>query len=231
MRKFAIVVLILITAVVVWFQWTFPTASYRYRLSISVETDGEVHSGSSVIEVWHRFNPRTLWHAVGTYNDSIHGQAVLVDLGTRGVLVAALAKQPGGCTVDARYLVGRAYEPAVDRKPCVTGYPATIENERALARKRGPVELTPDNLPAFIWFSDKTNPMTAKIAKPEEFAAVIGDSARLASAQIEITDDPVVIDLDKRLPLYKSLPPPPPVDSVTLPNGVSLNWAKFIQGE
>ena len=73
--------------------------------------------------------------------------------------------------------------------------------------------------------------MTAKIAKPEEFAAVIGDSARLASAQIEITDDPVVIDLDKRLPLYKSLPPPPPVDSVTLPNGVSLNWAKFIQGE
>jgi hypothetical protein len=229
MRKSVIIVLILIAAVVTWFKWTFPTASYRYRLTVAVEVDGQVHSGSSVIELWIRFNPRTLWSAVGTYNDGIRGQAALVDLGARGVLVAALAGQPRGCTVDARYLVGRAYEPAADRKPCVTGYPGSIENERALARKRGPVELTPDNLPAFIWFSDDTNLMTAKIVKPEEFTSVIGDSARLVSTQIEITNDPVIIDLENRLPLYKSLPPPPPTDSVTLPNGVSLNWAMFIQ--
>jgi hypothetical protein len=231
MRKFVIIVLILIATVVTWFKWNFPTVSYRYRLTVAVEVDGQVHSGSSVIEVWHRFNPRTLWHFAGTYNDGIWGQAALVDLGARGVLVAALGGQGGSCTVDAPYLVGRAHEPASDRKPCVTGYPATIENERALARKRGPVELTPDNLPAFIWFSDDTNLTTAKIVKPEESASVIGDSARLVSTQIQITNDPVIIDLDKRLPLYKSLPPPPPLDSVTLPNGVSLNWAMFIQRE
>jgi hypothetical protein len=231
MRKFVIIVPLLAAVAVILFQWAFPIASYRYRLTVSVEVDGQVHSGSSVIEVWHRFNPRTLWHAVGVYNDGIRGQAVLVGLGSRGILVAALAGQDRGCTVDARYLVGRAYEPASDRKPCVIGYPATIENERALAQRHGSIELTPDNLPAFIWFSDDANLNTAKMLEPADFAAVIGDSARLVSAQIEITNDPVVIDLDTKLPLYRGLPPPPPLDSIKLPNGVSLNWEMFISRE
>ena len=235
MRKLVIVVLILIAIPVVWYQWNFPTVSYRYRLTVAVEVDGQVHSGSSVIEVWYHFNPRWLPPATGMYNEYDAGQAVLIDLGARGVLVAALAgvvDKTGQiydrCTIDARDLVGRAYEPPATRRPCAPGYPVSLENERALARKLGPVELTPDNMPAFVWFSDKTDFTTAKMVKPNEFASVTGDAARLVSAQIEITSDPVVVDIDKRLPLYKNLPQPPRGGPAPLPNGLALHWAMFI---
>jgi hypothetical protein len=235
MRKLVIIVLILIAIPVVWYQWNFPSVSYRYRLTVAVEVGGQVHSGSSVIAVHYSFNPKWVPPSWGVYNQYDSGQAVLIDLGARGVLVAALVgvlDKTGQiydrCTIDARYLVGRAYEPSATRRPCAVGYPVTLDNERAISRMRSPVDLTSDNLPAFIWFSDNTDFTTAKMVKPNEFASVIGDAARLVSAQIEITSDPVVVDIDKRLPLYKTLPQPPRGGPAPLPNGLALHWAMFI---
>src|ERR1700728_2429725 len=94
MRKLLIIVLIIIGIPVIWFWVSFPTVSYRYRLTVAVECDGQVHSGSSVIEVLLRFNPKWLPPSGGTYNVFVTGQAVLIDLGARGVLVAALGGNP-----------------------------------------------------------------------------------------------------------------------------------------
>jgi hypothetical protein len=235
MRKFAVVAISIVLVAVAWYWWNFPTVSYRYRLTAAVQVDDQVYSGSSVIEVWRRFNPRWLPPAAGMYNEYDSGQAVLIDLGERGVLAAALSgvldasgQIHDRCTIDARYLVGRAYESPATRRPCAPGYPVSFANERALARKHGPVELTLDNMPAFVWFSDKTDFRTAKMVKPNDFASVIGDSARLVSAQIEITSDPVVIDIDQRLPLYKDLPQPPRGGPAPLPNGLALHWPMFV---
>jgi hypothetical protein len=228
MRKFAIIVLIVIATVVAWFQWSFPTVSYRYRLTVAVEVDGQIHSGSTVVGIWYRFNPRTLWHAVGVLNESVSGQATLIDLGTHGVLIAALGG-PDRCDASAGDLLGRAYEPAATRRACVVGYPTTLENEEALAEMKGSIALTPDNMPAFIWFADKNDVKSARFVKPGDFATIIGDSARLISADVEITQDPIIIDLDKRLPLYNSLPPPTKgSETLKLPNGGYLNWGMFI---
>ena len=230
MRKLVIVVLILIAIPVVWYMWNFPTVSYRYRLTVAVEVDGQVHSGSSVIAVQYSFNPKWVPPSWGVYNEYVWGQAVLIDLGAHGALVAALGGENYDyCLVNARDLVGRAYEPATARRPCVTGYPRSPEIERELSQKQAPVKLTPDNLPAFIWFADDTNLATAKKVKPEEFASVIGDSARLVSAQLEITHDPLVFDLDKRLPAYAALRGPPNNgNDYRTPGGLTLGWRQFI---
>jgi hypothetical protein len=56
MRKLAVIsvsiLVILIAIPVAWYMWNFPTGSYRYRLSIAVESGGKIHSGSSVIDVF-----------------------------------------------------------------------------------------------------------------------------------------------------------------------------------
>ncbi len=172
-----------------------------------VESDGRVHSGSSVIEVDYQFWRKALRGLVGgsSGHGSVTGQAVVIDLGARGALVAALGGLPGDyCVVSALSLVGRAYEPAVRRRRCVSGYPLSYENERALANESGSVELTRDNLPAFIWFADKAD-STWRQVEPSDFPTVIGDATRLVSAQIEITHEPVVIDIDKKLPAYTEL--------------------------
>ena len=62
-------------------------AAYRYRLTLDVETPEGAKTGSSVIEVrtWetHFEGKRT--------NHEVRGQAVVVDLGARGLLFALLA--------------------------------------------------------------------------------------------------------------------------------------------
>ena len=194
--KIFISVLILIAFVAIWLRLSFPTVTYRYRLTVNVEVDGQVRTGSSVIEMKTRFNPG--WAIGPPANAYVRGQAAIIDLGPRGVLVAALGGESyDRCTVDARYLAGRAFEPANPRRVCATGYPQSLDNERAIARTKEPVDLTPDNLPLFIWFGDKSDLASAKLAKPDRFASVIGDTARFLSAQIQITDDPIVINRPK----------------------------------
>jgi hypothetical protein len=65
MRKVAIIVLILIAISVVWYRISFPVVSYRYRLSVAVEADGQVHTGSSVIEMSTQFWPDLFTQLVG----------------------------------------------------------------------------------------------------------------------------------------------------------------------
>ncbi len=220
-RIIGIVILTLIVGAVGWYRWNFPTVTYRYRLTINVEVDGQVHSGSSVIEMKTRFNPG--WAIGPPANAYVRGQAAIIDWGPRGVLVAALAGESyDRCTVDARYLAGRAFEPANPRRVCATGYPRTLDNERAIAQMKGPVDLTPDNLPLFIWFGDKSDLASAKLAKPDRFASVIGDSARFLSAQIQITDEPIVLDIAKELPAYEALRKLPNGGLYTSPGGAVL---------
>jgi hypothetical protein len=66
-----------------------PTYKYRYRLTLAVEANGEMHSGSSVVEVreWRTsewsLNPH-LWLT------KVSGEATFVDLGQGRALVALL---------------------------------------------------------------------------------------------------------------------------------------------
>jgi hypothetical protein len=228
MRKVVIIVLILIAIPFVWYMWNFPTASYRYRLSIAVETDGQVHSGSSVIELLFRFNPKWVPPSWGTYNVSIRGQAVLIDLGAHGVLVAALGGVPYDLSVvSAGLLPARAFLPATWRNP--SDSPTSPENQRKISQTKGRVDLDRDGgMPAFYWFSDPSNLATAKEIRPANFASVIGDAARLVSAQIEITHDPVVIDIDKKLPAYATLSAPPNNGVYLVPGGLVLGREAFI---
>jgi hypothetical protein len=190
----------------VWYRWEFPTASYRYKLTIAVESDGQIHSGSSVIEAWYRFNPP--WAAaIGKQIESaIQGQAVLINLGGRGALIAALhsGTASGHVGVSASELAGRAFLPALAPRNA-SGFPGTPENIRALSQMHGAVDLVSSNLPLFIWFSNLADPNTARMVKSPEFASVIGDETRLVSARVEMTHDPIVIDLDKQLPWYNRL--------------------------
>src|SRR5947209_1600668 len=81
--------------------WTsaYPTYSYRYRLTLAIEVDGKVHTGSSVIEIIWSGGPTI--GDVGPYHPSIRGQAALVDIAPHGVLIAALIN-------------GESYGPAAD---------------------------------------------------------------------------------------------------------------------
>jgi hypothetical protein len=217
--------LLLVVGAIAWWHVSFPTASYRYRLSVAVEADGQVHSGSSVIEVWYRFFPS--WFAAGTFERHVEGQAVLINLGSRGALVAALGNKMDRTAVDASDLpIRAACQELLGSSAKVTSM-SMIEQIHLTSRLRGRVSLHADNLPPFIWFPDN-DPLNATAVKPDDFASVIGDSTRLLAAQIELTNDPIVIDIDKKLPAYQKLPPGKSSWDSLLANGVILHSSTFI---
>ncbi len=224
-RKGVLGVLIAITGVVFLWLGVFPTASYRYRLTIAVEVDGQVHSGSSVIEVRYRFYPQFMWPVDGLYRLKAFGEAAVVEVGPHSALVATLGGSRDQTTVAGDFLAARALQPFA--KQGAGWYAATLERVRALSQTRESVNLTPDNMPPFIWFIEKTDPELGREVTPANFSSVIGDQAHLVSATVQITSDPIVIDIPEKLPLYKKLPQPPSIVS-SAKDPAAWTWAQFI---
>lgn len=78
----------LIGGAVAWWKINYPTYIYRYRLTIALEVDGKVHTGSSVIEVIWKGGPE--FGDVGPYHPNVRGQGVWIDLGSRGIAIATM---------------------------------------------------------------------------------------------------------------------------------------------
>lgn len=194
-----------LVAVVAAYKYFYPTYSYRYQLTMNVEVDGVLHSGSSIIEVtWYaHFLPELV-----SFSPELRGQAALVDLGDRGVVVAALIN-------------GETYGPAKDGASGAIwiaarafGLDSTIGELPRLSELRGKRELSLNNLPRFLWFSNPRDPMTARNVRVQDFASALGPSARFAGASVEITSEPIVINIYDKLPWLKSLEQSPPGDKV-----------------
>jgi len=53
-----------IVAIFVLYKISYPTQTYRYRMTVNVEVDGQMRSGSSVIEVKVAEQPAIIINAV-----------------------------------------------------------------------------------------------------------------------------------------------------------------------
>jgi hypothetical protein len=195
MRSLGILTACLIGVVLVW-QVAFPTYSYRYRLTVSIEIDGQAHTGSSVIEV--TFRPRPDFGNGAGYLPGIRGQAVFVDLAARGAVIALLRTGESSLDLkngpwDATWIAARAF-----------GNESTNPELPDLPRLRGRRQLAPNNMPQFIWLPNIADPNNAQRFRPEVVNSLFGPDARL-EAQVEITRDPIIVDIDRKLPWYSEL--------------------------
>jgi hypothetical protein len=186
----------------------FPTYKHRYRLTVEVEADGAIRSGSSVIETrW------SLWPPViaGLFNGGIgevhvYGQAVFIDLGSRGALLALLwpsSVTPLCGAAGTGFLAIRAFN-AETKLPC-SGYTLTWGVLHSMSWQTGKATLTADNLPGFIWLPAVDDEMSARPVLAKDIPTVFGDAVRLRGAWVEITTDPIASGLERRLSWAKGL--------------------------
>lgn len=220
---------LLIGGAIVWWKINYPTYSYRYRLTLAIEIDGKVHAGSSVIEIVWGGGPEI--GDVGHYHPSIRGQAPLVDLGPHGAVIATLINSDYGRAADGTYSViwiaARAF-----------GNDSTNQELPKLPHLTGLRHLSPDNMPQLVWFSNISDPSTARKITPADIPELFGPNARLSNATVEITSDPIVIDINKKLPWYKNkklpwykdLREPRNHGVMYLPGGFALADTMFIGG-
>jgi hypothetical protein len=216
LRKIILFAALLLLGLYGCFQIAFPTYIDRFRLTMSFNIDGREYTGSSVIEAVYTRNGGL---SNSAYEEHTLGQAVFIDLGARGVIVATLtagALAVGDNWGDISGLPMKAFS--------TREYHVTVPELPKLSGRR---DLTPDNMPRLIWFSNVADESSARVFTIKELPGMFGPTARLDAAFIEITSDPIVIDIDQKLPWYRDLKMRQKGHSV-FGAGFSLNYSMFI---
>jgi hypothetical protein len=194
---------LLLAAVGAW-HLAYPSYTHRYRLTLEVEADAAVRTGSGVIEVTWSRQPDVF----GAWRFAVRGQAVPVELGRHSLLLAVLAgagrREAAG--VPARFLVLRAFAGTIPELPAprdvrTEGYRLEHATLTALERLVGrQVPLVAYAMPQLVWLPDPHDPATARPVPPADLPTVIAPDVRLRGAWVEITRDPVTTGLFSVLP-------------------------------
>lgn len=196
--------------------------SYRYRVTVEVQTPQGVRSGSSVWET-------KSWEGSGIPDTAIRskvsGEAVAVDL--PGGTVFALLR---GADMNVDYASGvvaghvRKYPPP--------GFSATKdwkEIDRAIAKQKPAFELYPDEYPLLVRFRDINDPASVEKVDPSNLAASFGPGVSLKRITIAVTNDGVTTGIRERLHWLGKYPEPS-----LKPNHSADDWsvpAKLTHGD
>jgi hypothetical protein len=236
--KGCLVALAVILAAIValgWALWGYKT-TVRSRLTLVVETPEGERAGSSVsqvtIESPGRLNREIGLSSLRTAGEE--GEALVVDLGSRGLLFATLvdesALRSGRMGVYNAGLVPFPQEkfrgeigPGIGLKD---GYTAYLDE---LNRRKPKGELPFKYLPMLVRFRDPNDPTSVERVDPLDLASSFGSGVTLKSAFVEITDDPLTRGIEARLPWVTRnnfppmlIPSPPGLRSLSETSSVEM---------
>jgi hypothetical protein len=200
----ALVIAVLVAAVGLW-EMSGDASKLRSRLTLVVETPEGDRSGSSVRETTV-LSPGSCNRAIGFGSLSTvgeEGEAVVVDLGTHGVLFATLASETllrGGQLgmYTAALTPFQRFRGPIGKGLCPKDEYASYIDEVQRQKLRG--ELPLKDLPVLVRFKDMNEPTSVEQVDPFDLAKSFGPGVRLKGAFIEITDDPLTNGIASRLP-------------------------------
>ena len=168
-------------------------ASYRYKLTISVETPEGMKTGSNVVELDYYKTASGAPHRT-------YGEALVLDIGASGTLVALLTQQ-GERTVWAQddpisiifKKCGRDTRDIFD----------LVDTVRSISACKAiyPLDLSKlSELPDILLFKNAKDLASLAVVDPENPEAVLGPGVVIRSASIQLTDEPLTRGVDDHLP-------------------------------
>ena len=181
--KLLIVLVVCASVVAIGWSIVYPSGTWRYKLTINVETPEGMKSGSAVREVYVAVTPRFTPEMSATIK--IQGEAVIVDLGQRGLLFGLIS-------ADSYVEVFEAFPKAGETTP------AGVKYYRSL--KPGMKAAITQRIPRLIKFAEISKPTSAEEVNADTLADSFGYGVRLQEVTVEIVDEPIVWQATKYLP-------------------------------
>lgn len=192
--------------------------NYRYRLTVEVDTPEGVKSGSTVIEVETAMSGPNNIPTPGSLYRTARGEAVTVDLGTRGLLFALIQSEWAANALmstvthltpdEMRNLPEGTSEFEILMKRLMA---VPYEQERPLPRYiqfgvvppalSGP----PNGYPILVRFDDPALPKTVELVDADNLAASFGKGVQLRSVTVARTETAMTSGIVNRLPWLKTL--------------------------
>jgi len=195
----------------IWLAWNvaYPSGTWRYKITVEVETPEGIKTGLAVREVTFQRMPHPLPH-MKSASSRLKGEAVVVDLGKRGVLFALI----------------NGYKIGVDHAELLPFYIFSFPKNGPTSReglgyysnlKAGPKELEPQYYPVLVRFRDMNDPKTVEsllemekcpghhgageplCVQKDRFEEAFGEGVKVKAVTIEMTDEPITTGIVKWL--------------------------------
>ena len=184
--------------------------SYRYRLTLEIETPEGIKTGSGVFQCNTTSSEDSPFKGFRGAGGRLTGEAISVDLGTRGLLFVLLSKSDKStANIYALelpvILTNRAGLASDGRLAKPKRYEFFTDYMREVAAVPGKLDVAPDELPTLVRFTNIDDPKSVEKVDPANLAAFFGPGVSWRSITIEITGDPVTTGIEKRLVWVDSL--------------------------
>ena len=168
-----------------------PSYTYRFKMTVVIETPSGLKTGSSVYEVGAG-NKTRLTSEEGTRFVWTKGEAVAVDLDNGQTLFTLL--KTGALQGDMASLSMSALDTAF--KYDIVESAARIVNREGI---RSPAEVKQRDYPMLVTFKDLRDPKSVQQVDPDKLASSFGPGYALKSITVQVTDEPVTTGIEKRL--------------------------------
>lgn len=174
-----------------------PTPTYRYRLTVEVETPEGLRTGSSVIEVETSVSSSFSIPSPGSVHHRVRGEAVAVDLPGDRMLFALLNESDRMMFLLAPGASREAPDPFQARFDNILKLDGQIVLPRMWPLAGHLDERSA--YPMMVTFGDLDDPISVTQVDPDDLAASFGEGVRLKRITVEMTDDPVTTGIVARL--------------------------------
>jgi hypothetical protein len=191
-RRYAAALSLAALAFGAWWM-TGPRNSWRYKMTIEVETPQGVRSGSAVRKVTYRPGGG-FFIAEGRPQHDVLGDAVVVDLPNGRSLYGLLR----GRRVDDESYGARIADRAMGKTGRIAGYPGPVELYPTAPKTSGLALLDP--VPMLVTFADPHDSTTVERVDPHNFASTFGRGYALKRITIDIVNEPITGGIRTKLP-------------------------------
>ena len=187
-----------------FFNSSWPT--YRYRLTLNVNTPAGLRSGSSVVEV--RTTQQGSWNidSPGNVSTEVFGEAVAVELPNGQTLFVVNRSDWGS-------LLTEAYNASIPESEWAKDMRTRVKRARQyrgiliVPAWTGQIANDPGRrvYPTLATFRDISDPATVEEVAYDDLAASFGPGYSLRSITVEVTNDPITTGIQARLPWLEDL--------------------------
>ena len=151
----------------------FSNEKIRYKMTVTVETPEGIKTGSAVREASRYTEPSILPDQGGTFYNITKGEAVVVDLGQRGVLFVLMDGEREGRGV----IKALTASPAIDFS-----------------------EMKPKFYPRFVYLRNARDARSVEGVPQGNLDVIYGQGVALKQINIEKTNDDISFSINKYLP-------------------------------
>ena len=175
----------------------YVSGTWRYKMTVVVETPEGTKTGSAVREVSNSASSVKLIDLPQATNPAkVRGEAVVVDLGKRGVLFALISDHQSA---------GEFYYAF----PAPGGRPTTVDGIRYYnSLKEGHATIEPKKYSEYarlVTFTDLNDPKTVQSVDNQSLVNFFGDGVKIKEITLDITNESVTWEIEKWLPWLEHL--------------------------